>query len=269
MKFSAICTCILSVTLSSMGVSVALAGTADMKTADGNHMQFEYEGDNLRINTAQEGSYMIINNDGMYVVNNSGGQLMVIDAGKMMGMFGDMAATAPSVASSKVVSLQATGRQEEYAGIKGEVYNLEYVEESSGQVQTTELVLSEDTRARNLTKAITRMAAAMVKAAGQNAEGVNELQQRMASLNKGVLRYGNDMWVTAISDKTVASERFVLPAEPTDFSGMAGIADAIKQAGSSQSGADSENKGLVSGILSTFSKQADEQTERQRGRLEE
>lgn len=252
----------------------AIAGAADMETPDGNHMKFEYEGDNLRINTGQEGSYMVINDAGMYLINNAGGQLMVIDAGKMMKMFAGMAPTAPSVASSEVVSLEETGRREAKAGIEGEIYNLEYIDKASGDVHTTELVLSDDPRAIAMTKAINGLAVAMVKATGQSPEGANELQAHMAKLDKGILRYGNDMWISAISDRTIASDRFTLPAAPTDLSAMSGLADAINAKSttsgtSGQSGETTEEKGLVSGFLSAFGKKADEQAERQQDRAED
>lgn len=282
MKTRVIVKLLAGVIASTMIPSVAFAGAADMETTDGNSMKFEYEGNNLRINTGQEGSYMILNDQGMYVVNESGGRLIVIDAGQMMGMFGDMDATAPSVAGSKVVSLEATGQHEVYAGITGEIYNLEYFDEDAGQVQTTQLVLSTDPRAIQLTRAITGMASSMTKAAGKSGQGANELQEHMSKLNKGVLRYGNDMWVTAISDRTVASERFMLPAKPKDLSSMAGMTEIFSQTGSSQadssdsssgsteqSGEQPKKKGLVSGFLSSFSKKADGQTERQQGRVED
>lgn len=257
--------------------NLAFAGAADMQSSDGNKMKFEYEGDKLRINTGQEGSYMVINNDGMYVVSDAGGTPMVIDAGKMMGMFGDMAATAPSVASSEVVTLKATGRYEENAGIKGEIYKLEYIDNSSKDVQTTELVLSDDPRAKEMSKAISGFAAAMVKAIGQDPKGANDLEKQMDKLNKGVLRYGDDMRVTAISTRSIASDRFVLPAAPTDLSSMSGFADAIKansgQATTSgaagEAGEKTEKKGLVSGFLSSFGKKANEQSERQQDRADE
>lgn len=254
--------------------NLAVAGAADMKTSDGNQMKFEYEGDNLRINTGQEGSYMVVNNDGIYVVSNANGTPMVIDAGKMMGMFGDMAATAPSIASSKIVSLEATGKRENNAGIEGEIYKLEYIDNSSEDVQTAELVLSDDPRAIKMSKAMNGFAAAMVKALGQDPEGANDLEKQMAKLDKGVLRYGDDMRVTALSDRTIASDRFVLPAAPTDLSGLSGLADMINAESSktsstpAQADEQTEKKGLVSGFLSKFNKEADEQAERQQDRAE-
>lgn len=278
MKFKKLIAPLVLCFASSTLANLAFAGAADMQTSDGNQMKFEYAGDNLRINTGQEGSYMVVNNDGLYVVSNANGTPMVIDAGKMMGMFGEMAATAPSIASSKIVSLEATGRRENIAGIKGEIYKLEYIDTSSEDVQTAELVLSDDPRAIKMSKAMNGFAAAMVKALGQDPKGANDLEKQMAKLDKGVLRYGDDMRVTAISDRTIASDRFVLPAAPTDLSGMSGIADAIKNAQKSQTntsstptqaGEETQKTGLVSGFLSKFNKKADEQAERQQDRAED
>mgnify|MGYP000244671325 CR=1 FL=1 len=260
----------------SMLTNFAHAGAADMTSADGSRIKFEYQGDKLRINTAEKGSYMIINEDGMFVVANTEGQVMVIDAGKAMGMFAGMAPTAPAVASSEVVSLKATGKKEKKAGIVGEVYKLRYVDKDSSKVQSTELLLSDDPRAVEMTQAISMMAAAMVKATGQDQQGSNELQGYMNNLNKGVLRYGKDMWVTAISTRAIANDRFVLPAPPQDLSAMADFADALRKSSTGnqaskaapRSDTDTQNKGLVSGFLSVFGDKAGKQADRQQDRAE-
>ena len=253
------------------------AGSADMETSDGNHMKVEYEDDKLRIDMGQVGSYMLVNGDGMYVINTSGGEVTVFDIGKMMGMFGDLESVAPSVATSKIISLTAKGQREDYAGIPGEVYTLEYIESGSDQIQTAELVLSDDPRAIQLTKAITGMASAMVVASGQSNQGVNELQERMASLDKGVLRYGNDMWLTAISSRVISNERFVLPAKPADLSDLAGIVAAMNQGGyevpvstdrAEQPPEQPQQEGPASGYISKAGTKAEEQVDRQQSRVE-
>ncbi|MEH6557042.1 MAG: hypothetical protein V7459_02190 [Oceanicoccus sp.] len=258
---------------SSMLTNFAFAGAADMTTSEGSKMKFEYAGDKLRINTGQEGVYLVVNDDGLYAVTNASGQIMVVDAGKMIGMFGNMSSTAPSVASSQVVSLEATGTTESRADISGEIYNLKYIDRASGDVKSSELVLSGDSRAVEMTKAINSLASAMIKATGQDQKGINELQQQMAKLDKGILRYGNDMWVTAISNRAIASNRFALPAAPQDLSAISGIADAIKAQSATTSTSEqlegkAEKKGLVSGFLSAFGKKADEQADRQKSRAE-
>lgn len=218
---------------------------------------------------------MILNDEGMYVVNEAGGQTMVVDAAKMMGMFGDMDAAAPSVAGSKVISLAATGQREVVAGISGEIYRLEYFDSKNNQAQTTDLVLSDDPRAIELSKAMSRMASSIQKAAGQNGEESKEFQQHMSRLNKGVLRYGNDMWVTRISDMSIDDERFVLPAAPQDISGMAdivglGSASQVSGSGSAESSAgEPQQQGMVSSILSALGKKGGDQAERQQDRVED
>ena len=108
-----------------------VAGTADVVSSDGATMTFEYQGDKLRMNTAQSpDSYMVLRDGHVYIVSRANGQLMVIDAYQAMGMFGDMiGAAAPDMVSGEVISLEATGRMEERAGIRGEIYQLRYIAE--------------------------------------------------------------------------------------------------------------------------------------------
>ncbi len=219
----------LAVFLSStLGSGLAFSGAADLSTGDGATMKFEYRGDKLRINMEDDQGYMIADETGFYVVRDSDGQLMVIDAGKMMQMFGSMAGSAsPSVAASKVVSLKGTGRKEDHAGIRGEIYNLEYTEEGSTAVQRAELVLSADKRLLELSHAMSGMARTIAKSAGKSLEGANEFEQRLDKLNMGVLRYGSDLTVNAIDDRKIDNKRFVLPAEPTDLSGLSGLSNFV------------------------------------------
>ena len=168
----------------------------------------------------------------MYVVTNSDGQLMVIDINQALGMFGGMAgAAAPSVVASEVVSLKATGREEQHAGITGEIYDLRYIDED-GKEHQTEVVLSDDPRAKAFSKAMNNMAKSLSKSVGKDFENAaNDMQHRLDTLDMGVLRYGDDMHVTALSDDTVADVRFELPAEPTDLSSFGSILNQSRQSG--------------------------------------
>ncbi|MFT5711154.1 MAG: hypothetical protein ACI8QT_001857 [Halioglobus sp.] len=106
---------------STFGSGLAFSGAADLSTGDGTTMKFKYRGDKLRINMEEDQGYMIADETGLYVVRDADGQLMVIDAGKMMQMFGSMAGSAsPSVAANDVVSLKATGRMEERAPLRSQ-----------------------------------------------------------------------------------------------------------------------------------------------------
>lgn len=227
-----------------------LAGAADLQNKDGTKMKFEYQGNNLRVNTGQgDDSYMLLVNQHMYVVSTSDGNTTVIDMNQAMSMFGSMAGAAtPSVVASKVVSMEATGRSEVQAGITGEVYNLRYIDDD-GREHRTELLLSDDPRTKAFSQAMNRMATTLAKSAGKDfANATGDMEKRLDTLDKGVLRYGDDMRITAISDRKIDPSRFVLPAEPTE---LPNFGDMFKQSSaSSKTGADTEQKN--SGVVSSF-----------------
>jgi hypothetical protein len=231
----------------------SFAGAADVVSSDGNTMKFEYQGDQLRINPGQDqNSYMVLRDGHIYVVTDSNGQKMVIDANQAMGMFGSMAGAAtPSSVASEVVSLEATGRMEKHAGISGEVYNLEYISED-GKTQRGELVLSDDKRAKEFSNAMSGMARSLSKSAGKNFEdAAQDMQKRLDAMDMGVLRYGEDMRISAISDRSIDKSRFVLPAEPTDLSSIGSLMNQSRQTESSgQAGSSSGQKS--GGVMGSF-----------------
>ncbi len=239
--------------------SYSFAGAADLTNKDGTKMKFEYQGDNLRINTGQgDESYMLLRDDHMYVVSNANGEIMVIDMNQAMSMFGGMAGAAtPSVVASEVVTLEATGRHEKQAGIDGEVYNLRYIAED-GKEHRTELLLSDDPRARALSRAMNRMALTLAISAGKNyADATNDMETRLGALEMGVLRYGDDMVVSAISDRKIDPSRFVLPAEPTElpnFSNMMKQMGQSSSTGETKPGTNENNGGVVSSFLGALGK---------------
>ena len=230
------------------------AGVADVVNSDGSTMKFEYQDDKLRIDTGQgEASYMVLRDDRIYVVTNSDGNLMVIDANQAMGMFGSMAGAAtPSSVASEVVSLEATGRKESHAGITGEVYNMVFVTED-GKKQQTDLVLAKDARAREFSKALSGMAMSLSKSAGKDfARAANDMESRLLAMDMGVLRYGKDMTISAISDEAVDQSRFELPAEPTDLSSIGSLMNQSRQSGASDQ--TQKSGGVVSSFLGALSK---------------
>lgn len=209
-----------------LGTGFANADIAEVTTEEGDVMTFEYEGDNLRINVQEGGEgYMLVRNDKMYVVNYNDGQPMVFDLGSAFQMFGSMAASAtPSTVDSKVISLKPTGASETLGGIKGDVYELRFVDHE-GRERQENLVLSDDPLAIGFRDAIQNMALTVARSVDEKQfenelKASEKLQQQLADLNKGVLRYGKDMQIRSIKDTTVDAQRFALPAEPTDLGGM-------------------------------------------------
>lgn len=207
------------------GSGAAVAGTTEVRSQEGEISRFEYSGDMLRIGGGgQAEGYMIMRDGRVYVVNESDGNTMVMDISQALGMFGAMAnAATPSMANEEVISLQPTGAKETHAGITGEVYQLRY-RDSEGKERETELVLTDDKRALEFRDAMLRFAKAMARNLGkdQPAPG-NNMQEELMSLDKGVLRYGNEMSVVALDTEAVDPARFELPAPPTDLSGIGAI----------------------------------------------
>ena len=234
----------------------SLAGAADLQNKDGTKMKFEYQGDNLRVNTGQgDDSYLLLVDQHMYMVSTSDGNTTVINMTQAMSMFGSMpGAATPSVVASKVVSMEATGRSEVQAGITGEVYNLRYIDDD-GREHRTELLLSGDPRAKAFSRAMNRMASTLAQSAGKDfANATGDMEKRLNTLDKGVLRYGDDMLITAISDRKIDPSRFVLPAEPTE---LPNFGELFKRpSASSEAGADTEqqNGGVVSSFLGALGK---------------
>jgi hypothetical protein len=207
-----------------LGAQTVLAGTAQV-TSQGKSMQIEYENGMLRMDVGQgEGAYMLLRDGHVYMVTNASGQTMVIDANQSLSMMGNMAGSSvPAAAAGKVLALDATGVMEAHAGVKGEVYKLKYADMDGKEVQT-ELVLSDDPRAKDFSSAMSAMAVTMSAVAGQNySAAANDIEARLKSLDKGVLRYGKEMSVTALSEDTVSASRFELPATPMDLSGLRGL----------------------------------------------
>lgn len=223
-----------------LGAGSASADIAEVINADGDNMTFEYEGDQLRIEIKKDKGYMLVLGERIYAVSDENGEIMVIDVKQTLSMFGNMAQSAiPDMAGVNVESLEATGRSETVAGIKGEVYKLSYTD-MEGRPQESELVLSSDRRAMGFRDAVHRMASTLSSMLAQ--QGTHDrLQAQLAAQELGVLRYGEDMRVTSITETRVADARFVLPAEPTDLTGLGGLFGAGALGGG--------DGGFMSGIL--------------------
>lgn len=223
-----------------LGAGPAAADIAEVMDAEGNKMTFEYQGDQLRINMDRDSGYMIMQGERIYVVSESDGEIMVIDLKQTLSMFGNMAQAAiPDMAAVNVESLERTGRSETVAGISGDVYLMKFTDHE-GKPQQAEIVLSPDRRALGFRDAVHRMASSLSSMMAQ--QGTHDrLQAQLDGMDLGVLRYGDDMRVTAITETQVADARFTLPAEPTDLTGLGGLWGAGAVGGG--------EGGFMSGIL--------------------
>lgn len=232
---------VFSILLAMSGAASA-GGSATLETSsEGNSSQttVEYDGKgSLRMDGAggQQNGYLLIRDNKAYSVITENGTPMVIDLASTMKMLGALAknnSAQGATAGNEVVrfvSLDKTGASETVAGISGNVYKLTFVDDE-GQQQTEELVLSKDSRARELTSALTAMGKQMARAAGvPEPEGAAKMYAEIDGSNQGVLRYGSDFRVAAFSGAPSAS-RFELPAQPQQMPNLADLMSGGASAG--------------------------------------
>lgn len=223
----------IGLTLLFLSVQLAHAGgSVSMQTGDGKRnsgtVGFEYSGTgNARFSfddPGQEG-YMLINGGKAYIISGSGSDRMIMDMaelGAMAAMFRQQmpqAQQAPSLGKddmASVADLTRSGGKEKVAGIQGEVYTLKW-KDGTGRTHTDELILSSDRRVVAYTKAWMDANRVMLGAMQSGAENVDTLGEMLEDRKLGFLRMGDDMAVTAVSDKTPPASRFDLPGPVTSM----------------------------------------------------
>ncbi len=261
--------------------SLWAGGTATLETSsDSKSYQstVEYDGKgSLRMDGgAQQSGYLLVRDNKAYSVVTEGGSPMVLDLSSTMKALGGLAKQGSSQGATagnevvRFISLEKTGASETVAGISGNVYNLTFVDDE-GRQRTESLVLSKDSRARELTRALTVMGKQMAKAAGvPEPEGTAKMYAEIDGTNQGVLRYGSDFRVTSFGGEP-ASSRFALPAQPQQ---MPNLADLMSGAAGGSAGAEANaNAGSGSSgsnpLSGLFGKKAERQADRVEGKTDQ
>ena len=264
------------------GVLVGLApglawagGQAIVVSGEGqDQMLMEYDDNNrVRMNMPQgednADMHLLVRDGGIYYVMVQDGQPMVFDAGSMMQGLSGLFESQDMLGDQEMVefiSLDDTGRNEEVAGISGDVYELRFVD-GNGSQQVETLVLSRDARARELSGAFLTMSSTMLDVLQQPQQGREQFA--LALEDRGMLRYGSDFRVVSFDDSEPAVGRFELPAEPTGLGDLLGGLSGLG-AGTAAANADTEvaaesNEG--GGIFgSIFGRKVERQQDRQESR---
>ena len=255
----------------------ALAGTAVVSMEGGGDVTYEYTDTELRMGAPSESSYAVIRDGKMYAVTYEGGQPMVIDAGSVMkGFASTMQQNAPSDLTAEIVTMENTGVEETVAGVKGEVYRVT-VRDNGGQERTEEVVLSKDKRAKEFTNALFLMATLGSSLGGEDAlKGAEDMKKRLDAEGVGFLRFGDEMKITSINSDAVSADRFELPAEPMDMSGLGALLgnmnNSANESNAAPAGGDAEPSsgggGLIGSVMGAISKKVDRQADRAAGTVE-
>ncbi|MDZ7810132.1 MAG: hypothetical protein U5L11_08230 [Arhodomonas sp.] len=215
--------------LALLSLPALAAGTATMRMQEGpqggpgNMSLLWNDQGNVRMNIDGEPGYLVVRDGKAYAVRNEGGQTLVLDLSAMQQAMG--AATGgkgpggPEVeglsGDTELLSLDATGEARTVAGIDGEVYRMEWLE--NGDQRDAEVVLSDDPRALELTRAFDVMAGSMGVGADQDPDGV---MQGLEDRGLGLLRMEGQFEVVSVSSGAPDDGTFELPAEPTDLMQM-------------------------------------------------
>lgn len=171
----------------------------------------------LRMQTGSQSDYFIARDGKAYSVTMQGGQPMVMDMQAMMGAVRAMAgqqgggAAAETPEFVKSGSFEATGKTETVAGIKGEVYRMEW-EDPDGKRQVQEAVLTDDPTVVEMTRAYWGSIAAMF-----GGEEIDDFRNSMPGGKQGLLRVGTQFRVKSISNDTPPDSHFELPAKPMNM----------------------------------------------------
>lgn len=183
------------------------AGTLTVQMKDEQHIRYDMQGAG---GANQSGSTLLVGNK-LYMVTPQG---EVMDMDMMGAMAGAFMTSQAKQALSKTPKVEATGRRETVAGLRGEVYRW-----TEGQ-HVGEVVLSDDPRARSLGRAMEQLGDRMEKAFGdqQASRTYRQLRDSPMLRGKGVLSAletkGGGMRLLRVDEAALPAERFVLPKKP-------------------------------------------------------
>jgi len=190
--------------------------SATYQYSDGQSMTISVrDASHVRMDTTPD-SYMLLQGKKIYIVNkDEEGNWSAIDMDQMKGMAGMMGGLfrKKAKATEYDMKLKDTGKKEEVAGLKGNVYSATYYENNKA-VNTTEIVFSNKKDIQKINDAWISIAAGMAQIMGQDMSQLFEKSSRLAKENNyGVMiRTGNDIKLKSLSQKSMKDSFFELPA---------------------------------------------------------
>lgn len=203
-------------------------------------MSFEFGDDITRWNTGED-SYFLVSEDELYMVSRTEEGWKVLELGSMTKAMMSFASqyAEQMTGATEAGELEATGRTERVAGIKGEVYR--YYDEA--EKTEVEVVLTKNRDVVEATRAMMETFASLF------GEEEARAQSHEVFWGKGLLlsrSEDSEFRLASVSDKAVPKSRFELPAEPTklgfDFSNLFGQANSGTAAEASTKAQEQEGK---------------------------
>lgn len=195
------------------------AGSANINY-DGESGQLYWQNaQTVRMDMAADPGHILMKNNKVYMVHLDApkGMPQVMEMSGILQTFSGLADQDGNMLeglSQNIQSARNTGASETIAGITGEVYDIT-IKDSKGNVQTRQLVLSNDAIAQELTEALFGVSGSLV-----GTEYLQPFKQALPKGMYGVLRIDSSMVVQSINRNAPAASTFDLPAEPVNFGNM-------------------------------------------------
>lgn len=267
------------------------AGTAVFQSKEGganSTTRFEYLDEStsrMDVEGQKNGdAYMLFKGGKALVVTHTQGQTIVMDMAQLSSMassFGVATDQSTKGFTSSIDSMKATGKKETVAGIQGEVYQLEWLE--NGEKRQDELVLSKDKKARAYTRAWMNAIRMMQKAGAQQEIKGDHLVARLDKKKLGILRLGDRFELKSIKSSSPDVARFEVPESTMEMpnlgslfggqSGNAAASGAAAAAGAATAGGEAaaqteSSGGLWGSMKNKFKNKGDRQANRQASRTD-
>lgn len=193
--------------------------TAEAGEAGRMTMTERWTGNALRTDIDGMDAYMLMRDDTVYSIISMSGQITVMDLGQLQDMPGAGAGQAPSQDQAGVVfpdtiaDMRNLGETREIAGIKGDVYDVQWIDTAGGE-KTDTAVLTDDPRLLEHQSHKMRLVETI------SGDAPNPLLVELDKRGLAALSFGDRYMVTKVGDDAGPAGDFELPAEPMDLEGM-------------------------------------------------
>lgn len=196
-----------------------LTYTADAGKMGRMEMTERWTAEALRMDIEGMDAYMLLKGDEVYSVTVASGQVMVFPLSQLKTMAGAGGNAGPSADQAGVVfpeeisTMRATGETREVAGIEGEIYDVDWTD-NSGTARTVSAVLTDDPRLLEHQDLKMRFIRQI------SGEEPNPLMTEMQDRGLAALTFGDRFRVLSLTDDAGPAGDFELPAAPVDFGDM-------------------------------------------------
>lgn len=188
---------------------------------DNKNIRMDYSGE------AAVNGYFITRDGKTYSVSEESGQPVVMDMSVMASMIKAMANEDNDIGSlfNNMEHIKTTKNSETVAGIKGNVYQMNWTE-ADGSEQSEQAVLTSDPLVVEMTEAYMSAMSGMV-----GDDIIRAYQDAMPNKDKGILKVSDQFYVESIKKENPPASTFELPAKPMDLQNLLGELSGLSELG--------------------------------------